>query len=267
MYTYKHVILVGIDGAGNFYRHTSAPMIRRIMAEGAGTDYCLTAIPTDSAQCWGSMLMGVTCKIHGLHNDKLHAAAAPLSTDEHPTVFRMIRDAMPDATLGSFSNWNPLNYGLIENGIGVTKETGDDESLCERICTYIKAEKPTFLFVQFDSVDGAGHGHGYGSDIHLNQINICDGYAARIYDACVEAGIAEDTLFIITADHGGYERGHGSDTDEEKWIFVAIKGKTVNHITIEHMQVKDFPAIVTHALGVPANPNWQSHLPKELFTE
>ena len=265
MYTYKHVILVGIDGAGNFYRHTSAPMIRRVMAEGAGTDYCLTAVPTDSAQCWGSMLMGVTCKIHGLHNDKLHGATEPLATEEHPTVFRMIRDAMPDATLGSYSNWNPLNYGLIENGIGVTKETGEDEDLCGRICEYVKQEKPTFLFIQFDSVDGAGHAHGYGSENHLN---ICDGYAERIYNACVEAGIAEDTLFMITADHGGYGRGHGSDTDEEKWVFVAIKGKTVNKGgAIDRMQVKDFPAITLRALGLPANPNWMSHVPEGIFAE
>ena len=93
MYTYKHVILVGIDGAGNFYRHTAAPTIRRVMAAGAGTDLCLTAVPTDSAQCWGSMLMGVTCKIHGLHNDKLSAAPSTLATEEHPTIYRMIRRA------------------------------------------------------------------------------------------------------------------------------------------------------------------------------
>ena len=267
MNNYKHVILVGIDGAGNFYRHTSAPMIRSVMAEGAGTDMCLTSIPSDSAQCWGSMLMGVSCRIHRLHNDHISLAEAPCATDAHPTVFRMIREAMPEATLGSFSNWNPINYGIIENGIGVTKETGDDESLCERICAYVKNEKPTFLFIQFDSVDGAGHCHGYGSPEHLNQINICDAYAERIYNACVESGIAEDTLFMITTDHGGYEGGHGTDTDEEKWVFVAIKGKTVNHTTLQYMQVKDFPAIINHALGVPAHEGWQSHLPEGLFSE
>ena len=27
-YTYKHVIVIGIDGAGNFYRNAKAPTIR-----------------------------------------------------------------------------------------------------------------------------------------------------------------------------------------------------------------------------------------------
>jgi arylsulfatase A-like enzyme len=97
---------------------------------------------------------------------------------------------------------------------------------------------------------------------------MCDGYAERVYNACVEAGIAEDTLFMITADHGGYGRGHGSDTDEEKWVFVAIKGKTVNKGgTIDRMQVKDFPAITLRALGIPAHASWMSHVPEGLFAE
>ena len=266
MYIYKHVILVGIDGAGNFYRNTAAPTIRRVMAAGAGTDMCLTAVPTDSAQCWGSMLMGVTCKIHGLHNDKLSAATSTLATEEHPTIYRMIRRARPNARMGCFSNWSPIITGLLDDEQTVTA-TCDDGPLCDRICDYVKAEKPNFLFIQFDSVDGAGHAHGYGSENHLAQINICDGYADRIYNACAEAGILEDTLFIITADHGGYGRGHGSDTDEEKWIFVAMEGRTINKGQISFMQVKDFPAIVAHALGIPANPNWMSHIPEGLFTE
>ena len=250
-YQYKHVILVGIDGAGNFYRNASAPMIRRLMAEGAGTDMCLTAIPSDSAQCWGSMLMGVTCRIHGLHNDKISSAAEPCSTEEHPPVFRMIRDAIPDAVLGSYSNWNPINYGIIENGIGVTKETGDDDSLCGRICEYVKNEKPTFLFIQFDSVDGAGHAHGYGSENHLNQINICDGYADRIYNACAEAGILEDTLFMITADHG-CDPAYTATTDHTReYVPLLIAGKKVKPVNLGTRKTfADIAATVTELLGV-----------------
>jgi len=33
------------------------------------------------------------------------------------------------------------------------------------------------------------------------------------------------------------------------------------------MQVKDIPAIVTHALGVEGNPAWQAVVPEGLFTE
>ena len=36
-YTYKHVIVIGIDGAGNFDRNSKAPFIRKMFAEGAAT--------------------------------------------------------------------------------------------------------------------------------------------------------------------------------------------------------------------------------------
>ena len=267
-FTYKHVIIVGIDGAGNFYRtdDNCGPNIRRFMSEGYSCDTCLTAVPTDSAQCWATMLMGVTSKIHGLHNDTLSAAPHSLATDEHPTLYRIIRESMPDATLGCFSNWNPINYGLVDDE-QTTKDTGDDDGLCDRICEYVKNQKPTFLFIQFDSVDGAGHAYGYGTERHLNQINVCDGYAGRIYEACREAGMLEDALFCVTADHGGWDHGHGGVTDEEKYVFFAAAGKTINKGANIDMQVKDIPAIITHALGVDGNPEWQAVVPNGLFTE
>ena len=154
-FTYKHVILVGIDGAGSFYKKTDAPAIRRLFADGAGTDRCLTSIPTISAECWGSMLIGVGPEIHGLTNDIL--SNRPYENGAHPTVFKRIRQAMPDADLAAFCNWSPINSGIVERGLGVYLDTGEDGALCDRICEYIKAKKPTFLFVQFDAVDSAGH--------------------------------------------------------------------------------------------------------------
>ena len=264
MYNYKHVILVGIDGAGNFYRSTQAPMIRRMMAEGAGTDLCLTSLPSISAECWGSMLLGVYPAVHGLTNGII--SSTPYTNTAIPSVFTLIRKCHPHAKLASFCNWNPINLGILDDA--ATKQgTAHDEELTDMICACIKEDKPEFLFVQFDSVDHMGHAHGYGSPEHLTQIDLCDGLASKIYDAAVEAGIMEDTLFILTADHGGFDHGHGGDTDEEKYVFFAAVGKTVNKGAQISLEVKDIPAIVTYALGVQGSETWQAKLPEGLFVE
>ena len=264
MYNYKHVILIGIDGAGNFYRNGKAPMIRRVMAAGAGTDMCLTSLPSISAECWGSMLLGVYPDVHGLTNDIV--SSTPYANAGIPSVFSLIRKCHPEAKLASFCNWNPINFGILDDA--ATKQgTAGDEALTDLICDCIKTDKPEFLFVQFDSVDGAGHTHGYGTPLHLAQIDLCDGLAAKIYAAAEEAGILEDTLFMMTSDHGGFNRNHGGDTDEEKYVFFAAMGKTVRKGAEIKMEVKDIPAIVTHALGVDGNPAWQAVLPEGLFTE
>lgn len=260
---YKHVVLVGIDGAGNFYKNTDTPTIKKMYEEGAGTDFCLTSFPTISAECWGSMLIGVYPDVHKLTNDKVETDDYTDAT--HPTVFKLIRESIPDAVLGSFSNWDPINRGIVEKGLGVTLETAGDRELTEKVCDYIKSAKPDFLFVQFDSIDSAGHHLGYNTEKYLEELAVVDSYLGDIQRAITDAGISDDTLFIATADHGGIGTDHGGTTDEEKYVFFAAVGKTVKPGTTLELEVKDIPAIVTHALGVPADPNWAAKLPEGIF--
>ncbi|MBQ6263518.1 MAG: alkaline phosphatase family protein [Clostridia bacterium] len=264
-YVYSHVVIVGIDGAGNFYKKTETPVIDRLFREGAGTDRCLTSLPSISAECWGSMLTGVPPEVHGLTNSIVERE--PYVNKDHPTIFKLIRDARSEAVLASFSNWSPINTGIVEGGLDVDFDSGDDAELTERICSYIKDKKPVFLFVQLDNVDGAGHSYGYGSDKYLETLSRADGHLGKIRAAVEEAGIADDTLFIATADHGGLGQSHGGDSDEEKYVFFAAVGKTVPKGSVINLEVKDIPAIVARALGVKGAPNWNARLPEGLFTE
>ncbi len=263
-FTYKHVIIIGIDGAGNFYRNTDTPAIHKMFEEGAGSDFCLTSIPTDSSECWGSMLIGVPPEVHELTNgtisDKPYSHGA-----EHPTIFKIIRNAHKDAKLASFCNWSPINTSIADPGIGIVKKTGSDDILTVKICEYIKEEKPEFLFIQLDSIDGAGHAYGYNTERYLQELNVADGYVASIRKAVEVAGIADDTLVIATADHGGNGHGHGGPSDGEKYVFFVAVGKTVNKGAKIDIKVIDIPAVVAYALGIPADPNWYCKLPDGLF--
>ncbi|MBR6920651.1 MAG: alkaline phosphatase family protein [Clostridia bacterium] len=264
-FQYEHVILIGIDGAGNFYRGADTPTIHRLMEEGAGDDYCLTSIPTDSAECWGSMLIGVYPEKHGMTNGTIDDTPYKHG-DEHPTVYKLIREAIPDAVIDSFSHWNPINTSIADPDIGIVKDTDQDGPLTERICDFIINEKPTFLFIQFDSIDGAGHKYGYNTPLYLKELHVVDGYAAKVCEAVEKAGIADSTLIIATADHGGIGTGHGGKTDEEKYVFFAATGKTVKKGKIK-LEIKDIPAIICRALGIPADPRWDAKVPDGMFTD
>ncbi|MBQ9718844.1 MAG: alkaline phosphatase family protein, partial [Clostridia bacterium] len=221
MYTYKRVALIGVDGAGNFFRQAQTPNLDRIFENGAAAYDVYTSIPSISAECWGAMLHGVTPDLHRLTNGI--ASSVPYDPESlFPSVFRIIRENDPDCELASFCNWNPINYGIIENGLGVHKDTASDGPLCDKICDYLAEHDPKFLFVQFDEVDGAGHGHGYGTEKHLQQITITDGYIARIWEMYEKRGFADDTLFIVTADHGGFGHSHGGITEEEMRVMFAL---------------------------------------------
>lgn len=273
---YSHVIVLGIDGAGSFVKDADTPNFDRIFSDGAVTYGALASNPSISAECWGSMLLGVGPEVHKLTNSIVSAEPYP-SDSPFPSLFRRIREAYPDAELGSYCDWNPITYGIVENNIGVSHDTANDDVLVDIICEYILDKKPNFLFIQFDSVDGAGHKHGYGTAEHLKRISEVDGLVNKVYTAAENAEIIDDTLFIVIADHGGTNPGngeggsHGGWTDAEKYVTFAAAGKGVSHTRIEEMNIRDLAAIVLYAFGIglPAfdEEGWTSQIPEGLFSD
>ncbi len=275
---YDRVILIGVDGGGAFFANTDTPNMDEIFADGAVTYTCQSATPSISAQCWGSMLHGVTPELHRLTNSVVDTSHYDPES-MFPSVFRLIRENDAEATLASFSTWNPINHGIIEEGLGVHKDTADDdEELTAKILAYLDENDPKMLFIQFDDCDGAGHGSGYGNEGHLAQVTTTDGYIGQIYDKYVEMGYIENTLFIVTADHGGTTGGsHGGGDEPIMNIIFAAAGNTVmksdtitsvdeNGETTD-MQIRDIAAVVLHAFGIEQPETWTAVLPSGIFED
>ncbi len=273
---YSHVIVVGIDGAGSFIKDAKTPVFDQIFKNGAVTYSALASNPSISAECWGSMLVGVGPEVHGLTNQVVSENPYPIDSP-FPTLFRRIREAYPQATLGAYCNWNCINFGIVENNLEVSKETGGDDDLTPLICDYIRNQKPDFLFIQFDSVDSAGHRNGYGTPAHLQRISEVDVLVGDIYNAVKEAGMLEDTLFIVIADHGGTPpdeggRGHhGGWSVGERYVTFAATGKDVAKGNVAEMNVRDLAAIVLYAFDIQApefcEKGWTSQVPAGIFAD
>ncbi len=272
---YSHVVVVGIDGAGAFIKDAVTPAFDRIFENGAVTYDALASNPSISAECWGSMLTGVGPEVHKLTNKIVSTQEYPQDS-AFPSLFRRIRNAIPDAELGSFCDWNPITAGMIERDVQIATDTARDTQLTPIICDYIKEKKPTFLFVQFDSVDGAGHHKGYGTPDYYQRLTEVDLLVEDVYTAVKDAGMQEDTLFIVISDHGGRNsedgRGHhGGWTDGEKYVTIAAAGKTVKKGQMGAANVRDLSAIVLYALGIEApefdEAGWTSQIPEDLFCD
>lgn len=264
--TYEHVIILGVDGAGNFHKDCDTPNMDKIFIEdGAWTDYCRAASPSISAQCWGSMLIGVKPSVHRLTNDIV--VTQKYTNEAFPTIFKLVRNAHPDAKLEAICNWDPIYYGIIEPDINVKLQSGDDAQVAQKVITTITEDKPELLFVQFDSVDHAGHSVTYGSEKYLKTIEIIDKYVGKIYNAIEQAGILDSTLLIICADHGGNGTSHGGASEAEMNTFFGAHGKTINKTGNLELQGRDIAAIVCYALGVEGNKAWDSFIPQNLFTD
>ncbi|MBE6540857.1 MAG: hypothetical protein E7672_00195 [Ruminococcaceae bacterium] len=261
---YKRVIVIGVDGAGAYFNRTDTPNIDRIFEGGAVTYEAVTATPSISAQCWGEILLGITADVHKLTNST--AAYIPYNPESiFPSIFRVVRENDPEATIASFCNWDTINCGFIEDNIGVYKTSGNDANIAQKVCDFVAENDPKLVFIQFDEVDGAGHNEGFGGEEQLEQITVTDGYIGQIYDAYAAKGYIEDTLFIVTADHGGNGNDHGGDTFDEMHVMYAAAGHTVVSGTIGEMSVRDNAAIVMHALGYSCPETWTARVPGNLF--
>lgn len=272
---YSHVIVLGVDGAGAFFKNADTPHFDEIFKNGAVTYSALSSKPTISSECWGSMLLGVGPEVHKLTNGIVESTQYPVDS-EFPSLFRRIREAYPAAQLGSYCDWNPITYGIVENNLSVSHATARDTELTPIICDYIREKKPDFLFIQFDSVDGAGHKYGYGTPEFFTRLTEVDVLINDVHKAAKQAGIIDDTLFIVIADHGGANPPsgggcHGGWTDEEKFVTFAAAGKTVKTAEISEMNIRDLAAIVLYAFGIDApefdENGWTSQLPSGLFEE
>ncbi len=266
---YKHVFIIGIDGAGRFFKDVEAPNFDRIFKDGAVSYSVRTEVLSDSGPNWASMLTGVSYFKHWIHNGT-SGEKQRTSDTRYPTIFTYARRAMPEAELASYVNWNNINYGIIETDIGVTEhQNGSDAALTDDICAYFdEGNAPALFFVQLDEVDAAGHAHGSDAPEYFDAIKAADGYIGRIYETLVRNGLMEDGLFIVTADHGHKSTGgHGRFSPRESTTTIAVAGKTVvKGGTLDRItRDRDIAAIALHALGIKRPWTMSARLPGSLF--
>ncbi|MBQ3860942.1 MAG: alkaline phosphatase family protein [Clostridia bacterium] len=267
---YAHTAIIGIDGMGNFCKDTSTPRMDEIFRNGAKTVRALSLIPTISAQNWGGMLLGAEPEVHGLTNGGV--SQREYTNKALPSIFTTVRRAYPDSVLCSVSNWEPINRGIIEHDVGVEMQTASDgASTAEKAAECVRTRKPDLLFVHIDDPDGAGHHFGYGTKGHLDCISNVDGMVGKIFDAYAQAGIADETLFIVITDHGGFKFGHGGYTDTEKYVYFALRGGTVSETEDFFATTKDINAVVRYAFGLeiplPDLGGYSSQVPEGVFTD
>ena len=263
---YKHVVILGVDGAGAFFKSSYTPNCDAIFQGGAFTYSAQAQKPTISAQNWGAILHGVLPEVHGLTNGIVASRPYPVDSP-FPSIFRVVREAWPNVALASFCVWDPVNYGIIENNLGIVEGTGSDAEVTQKTVAYLDKNTPTLLFMHFDLADAAGHGHGYGSPEHLQAISTADGYIGQIYAKLKDRGLLDDTLFIVCTDHGGTPEGsHGGNTQAELDVFLGVAGKTVDGDTgILDAENRDIAAIAAYALGLECPETWTGRVPTGVF--
>ena len=112
--------------------------------------------------------------------------------------------------------------------------------------------------VIFDNPDNVGHADGHDTPEYYNMLKVLDGYIAQIVEAVKEAGILDDTIFIVTSDHGGIKKGHGGKTMQEMETAFIISGKGIKkgYEFTESMMQFDTAATIAHIFNLKQPQVW-----------
>lgn len=116
-------------------------------------------------------------------------------------------------TCAFFYNWEELRdlsrpsslaYSFFASGSVYSYEKAN-EMVTANALSFIREEKPDFVFVYLGLTDSAGHEYGWMSEEYFKACRQSLDEIKQLAET-----FTEEYTLIITADHGGHDRSHGS---------------------------------------------------------
>lgn len=268
----KHVILIGMDGLGAYaMEKADNPVMKQMMAEGSWTLKARSVLPSSSAVNWASMIMGAGPELHGFTEwGSQKPELEPRELDRYglfPSLFTLLREQKPNAETGVIYSWGGIGYLFPKQAVNKDVHCPTDSATTETAIAYIKEKRPDFLIVHFDQPDGVGHEIGHNIPPYYEQVHKNDVLLGKILQAVKDAGMWENSVIILSSDHGGINKGHGGKTMVEMqipWIFMG-KGIKKNQEVKESVMTYDTAATIAHIFGLKTPQSWIGRTVKSIF--
>jgi predicted AlkP superfamily pyrophosphatase or phosphodiesterase len=226
----NHVILVSIDGLRpDAIEQFGARTLQRLMTEGAYSLEATTIMPSRTLPSHTSMLTGLEPEDHGVTwnsrkmDDHGHVAS--------PTIFAAARQAgLRTAAFFSKSKFehlaDPLTLDHVQIPGGLLGKSRA-ESTVDHVERHLRTARPNLMFVHIGEPDFAGHVFGWMSGPYGWAVRTADAQIGELIAAADRAFGAGNYTLLLTADHGGHDRDHGSADPRDVTIPWIAWGKGV----------------------------------------
>jgi len=222
----EHVFIFSFDGGKpEVMKASSMPHLFALAKEGAATWQARTIFPSLTLPSHTSMLTGVGPDKHKMLWNDWEPQNGMVKV---PTIFQLahqhkLKTAMfvsKPKFIHLFLPGSCDNFSLPSYEAKVTAGVA---------ASYIKNKKPNLCFIHFADSDSAGHTFGWGSNEQKKSLADEDDALEQIMEAIKSAGIEKTSVVILTADHGGHAKTHGSNKPEDMEIPWIVWGDTVKH--------------------------------------
>ena len=252
----KHVLLIGLDGArADAIRDHAGPALRSLIENGTSCWQAQAVAPTVTEVNWASVLTGCRPDTHGINTYPNTREQLDAITLKVPTLFDLVAQRGKTAA-GFLGHWKLYPAESKTEGATTFRSSYESVVVGADAAKYIRAERPTFCFVYIGDLDGLGHRHGWMSPAYLDGVRVVDKAIAKLLDALDQAGIREETMVMVTSDHGGHEKRHSEGTRDDRTIPWIACGPGIAHgVTIEReISTLDTAPTILKALGLSLPP-------------
>jgi|DewCreStandDraft_2_1066082.scaffolds.fasta_scaffold00009_212 predicted AlkP superfamily pyrophosphatase or phosphodiesterase len=232
----EHVVIISMDGAAPWViRDTSMPTLQQLAREGAVSWEAETIRPSVTLPSHTSMLTGVT---PGRHKITWNDWRPTNGVVRVPTIFAAAKKAGLSTAMfvGKIKFHHLLQPGTVDH-FDFAGNASSHEAACEednaysdrdrknraravaaRAADYLRRRQPNLCFVHLADPDVIGHQYGWGSPEQRRSLQEVDAALGTILKGLRQAGLRSRTVVLVTADHGGHEKGHSKGTPADVQI-------------------------------------------------
>lgn len=246
----KHVLIISEDGMpGGALDKKQLKWHEYLKKNGAFTTRALTIREASTLPAHASMLSGYHPSVHGLTWNNWRPKKGYIKTK---SIFARARES--GMTTAFFTGKSKLRHIVPPGTVGMYERPGYYcKKVAEEAAEYLVSDRPELAFVHFSDADELGHSKGWYSRQQWKAMEETDRCLGILFEALDKAGLAQDTLIIVSADHGGHNKVHsgGKLVDREiPWMAMGPGVRPGFHMT-ENVSTLDTAATALYALGLP----------------
>ena len=250
----EKVILISIDGMRpDGFLSCGNPFCEQLLRIGAYTLDARSMNPSVTLPCHMSIFHSVPPTRHGITTNTYIPFARPING-----LCEQIK--MHGGVSAMYYGWEPMRDvsrpgSMTFSGyINAYAEEHSDGKLTDLALERIAKSKPDFVYLYMVETDEkGGHDNGWMSETYLDYINHAIDNVRRVYEAA-----GDEYTIIITADHGGHDRSHGSELPEDMTIpqFYIGKRFTPGRV-LRDVSLLDIAPTIADVMSVTPAPEWE----------
>lgn len=164
-------------------------------------------------------------------------------------------------TCAFFYNWEEIRDLARPNSLAFSyfckgRLFGYDKAndiITDAAIDYLTKNETDFTFLYLGYTDMAGHNFGWMSDEYMNAMENSFKNISKLAVA-----LPDDYVIIVTADHGGHDRTHGTELNEDMIIPIMVLCKNEKlELDFTDASIKDIAPTVAKLLGAYPDEEWE----------